>query len=481
MKRWLAFFLGVAILFSSTLSTYACEETQSDNRVSEVLFGSDAVKYSSDDNTKMLLNALYLCCEQADGQGQNKVDYLKNKKVNKVPTIASINIKNSELIECSHISWEYEYLANKKARSNRKKLLQNTVNKVFDFGTFNNLFGSDSGKCNSFAALLYYSHILSDYLADDPAGTETNINGKPISSFVGQPYVDINGGQPSFTSSQKKMVEPYTSYSSPDSYGRCGVAFAVLCNETMPPAGSRQDIGMIKPSGWNQEKYFGIVNSDPPYIYNRCHLIAHQLAGNDEKNNLITGTRFLNEDGMKPFEDSVASYIKKTGNHVLYRVTPVFEGDNKLASGVQMEAYSVEDSGKGISFNIYCYNVQPGILINYASGKNELSDVIYDSSNALPFAINNPSDDNPDFIYEMNKHLEVLFGDKKNVNSANYSTMMSEINSIAYEARSIGRIDEKPAQAYIKMKQCEYKYYQTLTLYVPMMLKQEDFFKSVFK
>lgn len=480
MKRFWTFFLAIVLLFANSVTTYACDEKQSKHRVAEILFGDDALSYSSDENAKMLLDALYLCCEQSDSQGKDKIDYLKNKKVSKIPTVDDINIKNNELIECSHISWEYEYLYNKKVRDNRKKLLQNTVNKVFDFGTINNWFGSETGKCNSFAALLYYSHILSDYLADDPEDTETSIKGRTVSSYCGQAYIEINGGRPSFSASQKKITESYVSFSSLDSLGRCGVAFAVLDYDTMPPSNSRQDIGMIKPSGWNQEKYPGIVNSDPAFLYNRCHLIAHQLAGNDEKNNLITGTRYLNETGMKPFEDQVAQYIKNTNNHVLYRATPIFDGDNKVASGVQLEAYSVEDAGKGICFNVYCYNVQPGIDINYISGKNELADKIYDVGNAIPFAVNNPSDDNPDLIYEMNKHLEILFGDQKDSNSSIYTMLMGDINSIAYEARSLGKIDEKPAQKYLKMKECEYKYFQTIKMYVPMLLKNEDFFNKTF-
>ena len=481
MKRLLAFLLLIVLLVTNTDTVYACDESQSNNRVLEILFGDDALVYSSDDNAKMLLSALYLCCEQSDNQGQDKIDFLKKKKVKKPFAISDINIKNSELIECCHISWEYEYFANDKVRTNRKKILQNTVNKVFDFGTFNNLFGSEKGECNSFAALLYYSHILSDYLADDPESTETQIKGRAVPSYCGQAYIDINGGRPFFTSSQKKVSESYLEISSLDSHGRSGVAIAVLGADTLAPPNSRHDIGMIKPSGWNQEKYPGMVNSEPAFVYNRCHLIAHQLAGYDEKENLITGTRYLNEIGMKPFEDRIAQYIKSTNNHVLYRATPIFDGDNKVASGVQLEAYSLEDAGRGICFNVYCYNVQPGIKINYLTGKSEKADIIYDAGEAMPFAVNNPSDDNPDLIYEISKHLEVLFANQKGANSSIYTTMMGDINSIAYEARSLGKLDEKPAQKYMKLKECEYEYFQTLKMYVPLLLKNKKFFTSTFK
>lgn len=152
--------------------------------------------------------------------------------------------------------------------------------------------------------------------------------------------------------------------------GRCGVAFANICIDIMPTE-ERGEIGMIKPSGWHTVKYDVV---DGKYLYNRCHLIGYQLAGeNANPKNLITGTRYLNVEGMLPFENEVADYVKESNNHVLYRVTPIFESDNLVASGVQMEAYSVEDNGEGICFNVFCYNVQPGIVIDYATGESYLS------------------------------------------------------------------------------------------------------------
>ena len=182
-------------------------------------------------------------------------------------------------------------------------------------------------------------------------------------------YVIINDNIPDFDESEY-TTESFEIYSELDSLGRCGVAYANICQEIMPTE-ERGEIGSIKPTGWHTVKY-DIV--DGKYLYNRCHLIGYQLAGeNANEKNLITGTRYLNVEGMLDFENEVADYVEETDNHVLYRVTPIFEGDNLLASGVQIEAYSVEDSGEGICFNVYCYNAQPGVTINYETGDSELS------------------------------------------------------------------------------------------------------------
>ncbi len=192
-----------------------------------------------------------------------------------------------------------------------------------------------------------------------------------IPAYSGTPYVSVFDNVPQFTDADKERGS-FEEYSPLDSLGRCGVAFALIGTETMPTE-ERGSIGMIKPSGWHTVRYDGLVDGD--YLYNRCHLIGYQLAGeNANENNLITGTRYLNTQGMLPFEDQVASYVQSTGNHVLYRVTPVFEGDNLVASGVQMEAWSVEDGGAGVSFNVYCYNVQPGVVIDYATGDSALAE-----------------------------------------------------------------------------------------------------------
>ena len=188
-----------------------------------------------------------------------------------------------------------------------------------------------------------------------------------IPEFSGDPYVEINGNVPFFTDDDLKR-DTFEMYSELDELGRCGTAFANVSRELMPTE-KREEIGYIKPTGWKQAKYEGIVDSNPPYLYNRCHLIAYCLtAENANERNLITGTRYLNFYGMLPFEEQVAAYLDENDNHVLYRVTPVFDGRNLVADGVLMEAYSVEDKGRGICFCVYCYNVQPGITIDYKTG-----------------------------------------------------------------------------------------------------------------
>lgn len=198
----------------------------------------------------------------------------------------------------------------------------------------------------------------------------TIIDLSTIPEYTSSPYVELNNNIPNFTE-EDYTTEPFEKYSDWVD-GRSGVAYANICKEIMPKAGEKRgDIGDVKDlSGWVQKRYDNLIKDK--YLYNRCHLIGWQLAGeNDNKKNLITGTRYLNTEGMLPFENMVANYIKTNrNNHVLYRVTPVFEGENRLASGVQMEAWSVEDNGQGICFNVYCYNVQPGILIDYATGES---------------------------------------------------------------------------------------------------------------
>jgi len=191
-----------------------------------------------------------------------------------------------------------------------------------------------------------------------------------IPDYSGSPYVTVNDNQPYFSEADLTTTS-FESYSELDSLGRCGAAYACVSTDTMPTE-ERGSIGQIKPTGWHTVKYDCV---DGKYLYNRCHLIGYQLtAENANEKNLITGTRYLNVDGMLPFENMVADYIKETGNHVLYRVTPVFDGNNLVASGVLMEAESVEDKGEGICFNVFCYNVQPGVTIDYATGDSALAE-----------------------------------------------------------------------------------------------------------
>lgn len=212
-----------------------------------------------------------------------------------------------------------------------------------------------------------------------PAGVTTDINQNmhgqdetsDIPEFSGDPYCVLNNNVPDFNT--PASAEPFENYSDLDDLGRCGVAYACLGLETMPAAGEKRgSISGVKPSGWKNNDYGDLV--DGGYLYNRCHLIGWQLsAENANFKNLITGTRYLNIEGMLPFENMVADYIKETENHVLYRVTPIYNGDNLVAQGVEMEAMSVEDNGGSILFDVFCYNVQPGVDIDYATGDNWLA------------------------------------------------------------------------------------------------------------
>ncbi len=196
-----------------------------------------------------------------------------------------------------------------------------------------------------------------------------------IPSYDGTAYVVLENNIPVFTEDEL-TVYAYENYSALDYLGRCGTAVACLGRELMPTA-ERESIGSVKPSGWQTIKFDFV---DGKYLYNRCHLIGFQLAGeNANERNLITGTRYMNTEGMLPFENMVADYIKETDNHVMYRVTPVYDSQNPVASGVTMEAYSVEDHGEGICFYVYCYNVQPGVTIDYTTG-NAVEAIVDDAS-----------------------------------------------------------------------------------------------------
>lgn len=230
-----------------------------------------------------------------------------------------------------------------------------------------------------FILLLLASCGIPMPLSDADTSDRTELNGaqnttitlSEIPEYSGEPYVVLNDNEPDFTAADM-TEQSYESYSELDWDERCGVAMASIGKDLMPTE-ERGSIGQVKPSGWQTVKY---DNVEGKYLYNRCHLIGFQLTGeNANERNLITGTRYMNTEGMLPFENMVADYIKETGNHVLYRVTPIFEGDNLVASGVQMEAKSVEDDGEGICFNVYAYNVQPGIEINYATGDSKLAEV----------------------------------------------------------------------------------------------------------
>ena len=201
--------------------------------------------------------------------------------------------------------------------------------------------------------------------------TASSFSLSDVPAYSGKAYTSVNGNVPYFSAAELTTTS-FETYSDLDSLGRCGVTYACIGKDLMPTE-ERGSIGMVKPTGWHTVRYDDLV--DGKYLYNRCHLIGYQLTGeNANTKNLITGTRYLNIEGMLSFENMVADYIQETNNHVLYRVTPIFEGNNLLANGVLMEGYSVEDKGAGVSYCVFAYNVQPGIEIDYATGESKLAD-----------------------------------------------------------------------------------------------------------
>ena len=212
--------------------------------------------------------------------------------------------------------------------------------------------------------LLLVCLLLAGCAAPTAAGTDPSYSLEDIPAYSGEPYVVLADNEPDFLPGEM-TTSSYEYYSPLDSLGRCGPASACVGVDLMPTE-ERGSIGQVKPTGWQTVKYDCV---DGKYLYNRCHLIGYQLSGeNANKQNLITGTRYLNVDGMLPFENLVADYVKETENHVLYRVTPIYDGDNLVADGVVMEGKSVEDDGEGVCFHVYVYNVQPGVEIDYATG-----------------------------------------------------------------------------------------------------------------
>lgn len=203
----------------------------------------------------------------------------------------------------------------------------------------------------------------------DSQNTQTTEPYEVITITDDEPYVVINNNNPLFSEDDKLRTDAFEIYSDLDELGRCGIAYANVCQALMPTE-ERGKIGHIKPTGWHTVKYNDIIDGN--YLYNRCHLIGFQLTGeNDNEKNLITGTRYLNVTGMLPFENQIADYVQNTNNHVLYRVTPYFHNNNLVASGVYLEAYSVEDNGTGICFYVYCPNIQPCITIDYTTGESK--------------------------------------------------------------------------------------------------------------
>lgn len=222
-----------------------------------------------------------------------------------------------------------------------------------------------------------------------PTGLETSFDYGSVPAYKESAYVAINNNIPYF--SEREITDiSFEEFSELDVMNRCGMVWASVGQDLMPSE-ERGSIGSVKPTGWQTVRYDGLVDGN--YLYNRCHLIGFQLTGeNANERNLITGTRYLNIDGMLPFENMVADYVKETDNHVMYRVTPIFEGDNLLASGVLLEGYSVEDEGEGICFCVFAYNVQPGVEIDYATGDSWLAeDVSAEGAEAIRYIGNKNS------------------------------------------------------------------------------------------
>lgn len=201
---------------------------------------------------------------------------------------------------------------------------------------------------------------------ENQQASAVSVSLEEVPAYSGSPYVELDGNQPGF-SLEERTTDSFETYSTLDALGRCGPAYACIGQDLMPTE-DRESISSVHPTGWVQAEYSFV---DGGSLYNRCHLIGFQLTGeNANEENLITGTRYMNVEGMLPFENMVADYIKETGNHVLYRAIPIFEGENLVASGVVMEAFSVEDEGEGVCFHVYVYNVQPGVEIDYATGES---------------------------------------------------------------------------------------------------------------
>lgn len=266
-----------------------------------------------------------------------------------------------------------------------------------------------------------------------------------VPAYNGQPFIEINDNIPFFADELADCeAVSFEQYAPLDELGRCGVAYACVGIDLMPTQ-ERGDISDVHPTGWEQAQYDSV---DGGYLYNRSHLIGYQLSGEDDnERNLITGTRYMNTEGMLPFENMVADYVKETENHVLYRVTPVFDGGNLLASGVLMEALSLEDSGDGICFNVFVYNVQPGITIDYSTGASSEDGMrpVQNSSETVTAAPDDDSGSSSGSTYILNTNTKKFhYPDCSSVGQ------MSEKNKKEF----VGSRDEVIAMGYDPCKNC---------------------------
>lgn len=282
---------------------------------------------------------------------------------------------------------------------------------------------------------------------EEQIATEAGFSYEEIPPYRGVAYIEINNNIPTFSESDRKMTQAFEFYSDLDELGRCGQAYANICPEIQPTE-ERGSIGQIRPSGWHTVKYNDLIDGN--YLYNRCHLIGYQLAGeNANEKNLITGTRYLNVVGMLQFENQVNDYVLLTGNHVLYRVTPIFVDNNLVASGVQIEAWSVEDGGEGICFNVYCYNVQPGIEIDYETGESWVSEDAQSTAAANELVDDQNGTDSVDTDVEENY---VVNTNTKKFHLPTCSSVndMAEHNKLIY----VGTIQELIDQGYSPCQRC---------------------------
>lgn len=288
--------------------------------------------------------------------------------------------------------------------------------------------------------VVFYALKNRDALAPD--GETTAVHADGIPAFSGSPYTFVNGNKPVFSKDDLKTVG-YEQYSPLDSLGRCGVAIASCGVEIMPAKDEeRGSISSVTPSGWVQATYDTALISGG-YLYNRCHMIGWQLsAENANDRNIITGTKYLNINGMLPFENMIADYIKETKNHVAYRVTPIFEGNELVCRGVQLEAYSIEDNGEGICFNVYCYNVQPGIVIDYSTGESRIEG---SSPTGTEGSKETSAPLGSDETYVLNTKSK-----KIHLPTCRYAKDMSEESKEDY----FGKIEELLAKGYEKCKTC---------------------------
>ena len=473
MKKICKLILVIVLLIVPfrTIHVNACDEALSESILRQFLFDSTNESITDSDPFKLLSDAVYLSCEQSDQGGSTELKYVNDHLLFDV-SMEDINISEEQLFEASHTPWIHQSETVGEVQKKRKDLLRKIVNKTFDFGFWSRFLNVTNEQSDSLAAVLYYVHILSDYLQYDSSENYISYNGITIPGYSGDKVYEISA-VPDFTEDQINRTDSFYEYAPLDGQDRGGQASARIGYAEIAEHRERDKrlISSIKPSGWSSSLYPDMITSES--LYNRCHLIAHTLGGIADQTNMVTGTRYMNE-AMDKYENDIVDYLRiHTGNHVMYRVTPVYEGDNLLVSGIQMEGYSIEDHGKGICFNVFCYNVQPGIAINYRNGGNYVSDEIYNNETIIPFVTYDENE--PDLITELEHYLGILFKDQND--SEDYKTLMEELDGIRFEARLLAGSDVKPARRYVKTKEYEHDLYVALKTRLPGLFAKEKFFK----